>query len=69
MTDINVDTCPEWNCPDLSSQDRREGKVCPDHPCHCVTIHPYGGAVMPTAKERARVREHLANRRAGEGDR
>ncbi len=29
------DPCPEWQCPDLSSEDRREGKTCPDHPCTC----------------------------------
>lgn len=34
----SVDTCPEWNCPDLSAEDRREGKKCLDHPCHCVTV-------------------------------
>lgn len=42
MVDINVDTCPEWNCPDLSSEDRREGKTCPDHPCHCVPVQANG---------------------------
>lgn len=31
----SMDPCPEWNCPDLSSEDRREGKKCPDHPCTC----------------------------------
>lgn len=30
------DKCPEWNCPDLSAEDRREGKTCPDHPCTCA---------------------------------
>jgi len=33
--DTSRDTCPEWNCPDLSTDDRREGKTCPDHPCTC----------------------------------
>lgn len=31
----STDPCPEWHCPDLSSEDRREGKTCPDHPCTC----------------------------------
>lgn len=30
-----IDPCPEWNCPDLSQEDRREGKTCRDHPCSC----------------------------------
>lgn len=29
------DPCPEWNCPDLSAEDRRDGKTCPEHPCTC----------------------------------
>ncbi len=31
----STDPCPEWNCPDLSAEDRREGKKCLDHPCTC----------------------------------
>lgn len=31
----SADQCPEWNCPDLSTEDRREAKTCPDHPCTC----------------------------------
>lgn len=30
------ETCPEWNCPDLSTEDLREGKTCPEHPCTCA---------------------------------
>ena len=33
--DRSDDPCPEWNCPDLSVEDRREGKTCPAHPCTC----------------------------------
>ena len=34
---VNTDPCPEWQCPDLSSEDRREGRTCPEHPCTCST--------------------------------
>lgn len=32
---MSEDPCPEWQCPDLSSEDRREGRTCPSHPCTC----------------------------------
>ena len=31
----STDPCPEWHCPDLSSEERREGLTCPEHPCTC----------------------------------
>lgn len=36
------ETCPEWNCPDLSTEDLREGKTCPDHPCTCNQVNGLG---------------------------
>lgn len=35
-----VTECPEWRCPDLSAEDRRDGKTCPDHPCTCNPSSP-----------------------------
>lgn len=30
------ESCPEWLCPELSTEDRRDGNTCPDHPCTCA---------------------------------
>lgn len=35
---MSDDPCPEWNCPDLSSEDRRDGLTCPSHPCTCSDL-------------------------------
>lgn len=42
-TNSSRDTCPEWNCPDLSTEYRREGMTCPDHPCTCSADALPGG--------------------------
>ena len=39
----SLDPCPEWHCPDLSAEDRRDGKTCPDHPCTCSSDPSSGG--------------------------
>lgn len=37
--DRSIDPCPAWSCPDLSTEDRRDGKTCPEHPCTCAPEH------------------------------